>query len=87
MFGIRYLSLDSSQLAGCTTNVFAVFKPTPAVNANGLSKPHLTPNLAGAPSKGHKPPMVAPSEANLNLFLNLATARSDPVKFSVSSFL
>ena len=30
--------------------------------------------------------MVAPSAANLNLFLNLAAAKSDPDKPSVSSF-
>ena len=55
--------------------------PTP----NGFIKPYFNPIDAGLPNKLKPAPIVAPSAPNLNLFLNLAAAKSVPDNPSVSS--
>ena len=58
----------------------------PATYAPGLNKPYFKPTASGLPIKEKPPPIAIPSAPNLNLFLNLTIARSDPVKPSSLSF-
>ena len=52
--------------------------------------PYLAPTVAifarGLPSIGKPAPIIVPSAPNLNLFLNLASAKSLPSKPSSLSF-
>jgi hypothetical protein len=64
----------------------AAFKPIPATYAPGLNNPYFNPMANGLPIKEKPPPINAPSDANLNLFLNLVTARSLPDLPSSLSF-
>ena len=73
--------MESSHDAPVNTGPTPYLKPKPT----GFATPYFPSMAAGLPNKLKKPPMVAPSAPNLNLFLNLAAAKSDPDKFSVSS--
>ena len=70
--------LESIKDKGVTTAASAAFKPIPATYAPGLNKPYFKPTAKGLPIKEKPPPIKAPSAPNLNLFLNLVTAKSLP---------
>ena len=77
-FAPRYVS-------GVTTALSIPFNPIPATFAVGLNIPYLKPRATGLPISEKPPPIVAPSAPYLNLFLNLASAKSLPDKLSVFS--
>ena len=70
-------SKAASLLNGFITNALAVFAPIPIVFPVA-HKPNLPPRFAAFPTRGIPPPIIKPSCAYFNLFVNLAIARSLP---------
>ena len=62
---------------GLTINASAVFAPIPNA-VLPVYKPNLAPRLNAFPASGIPPPIIAPSCANFNLLINLATDKSLP---------